>query len=100
MPLFEIENVSSNGHVFVSLRGVQTLKPGQKKVVNIADADRYHPDIVALEGAHLKVTPVDEEKAKAMATEAKKAADKATEEKAAETKKAADAVKPVENKKA
>lgn len=57
MSLYEIENVSKNGHVFVSLRGVQTLKPGQKKVVELSEADRGHPDIVSLEGEHLEVRP-------------------------------------------
>lgn len=56
MALYEIENVSKNGHVFIGLRGVQTLKPGQKKTVDLSDADRYGPDIVALEGDHIKVS--------------------------------------------
>lgn len=55
--LYEIENVSKNGHVFVELRGVQTLKPGQKKIAELSDADRYAPSIVALEGEHLELRP-------------------------------------------
>lgn len=57
MALYEIKNVSKNGHVFVEVRGVQTLKPGGKKVVELSDADRYHPNIVSLEGDHIEVTP-------------------------------------------
>lgn len=79
MSLYEIENISKNGHVFMELRGVQTLKPGQKKVVELSDADRFSPGIVALEGEHIEVRSY---------TKPAKAEKKAEEPKKEEVKKA------------
>lgn len=77
MSLYEIENVSKSGHVFVGLRGIQTLKPGQKKIIELSDADRNGPEIVALEGEHVEIRAAKRVEKKA---EEKKAEEKPSTE--------------------
>lgn len=71
MSLYTIKNTTKSGSVHVGVRGVNTLGPGKSKVVELSDADRYHPDIVTLSSqGHISVDAFDEKVAKAEAAKA------------------------------
>jgi hypothetical protein len=56
--LYVVKNTAKSGSVFVGLRGLQTLKPGQSKTVELNDADRGNADLITLE--HNKELSVEE----------------------------------------